>query len=225
MTLLVAFLAGLVSCISPCVLPVMPVYAGYVAGAVPMGSTAVVGSSPSWRAIGFLFGFLGVFVLIWASIGVAGFALISAVPALRQVAGVLIVIMGIAMITGRQPMLMVPARFSGMARGGPVLLGAGVAVGWTPCIGPTLGAILTLAATGSTLGSGLALLLAYAIGLAVPFLIVLVALTRFRRWATVFARHHRAIEVVSGTLTAIVGLLVFSGAFARLAGLFTFGVV
>jgi len=87
MTLLVAFVAGLVSCVSPCVLPVIPVYAGYVAGAAPLGSSAVVGSSPTWRAIGFLLGFLGVFVLIWASVGVAGFALISAVPALRQVGG------------------------------------------------------------------------------------------------------------------------------------------
>lgn len=150
MTLAVAFIAGLVSCLSPCVLPVVPVFAGYVAGgagtawsssAAPT-PVATASGSATWRAVGFLLGFLGVFVALWASIGVVGFTLMSTVPLLRQLTGALIIVMGLLMIAGRHPTLSVPARLGTMGRGGPLLLGAGVAVGWTPCIGPTLGAIL-----------------------------------------------------------------------------------
>ena len=235
MTLAVAFLAGLVSCISPCVLPVVPVYAGYVAGgagwsrsssAATALSAVPPGGGATWRAIGFLLGFLGVFVLLWASIGVVGFALMSTVPLLRQATGVAIVAMGVLMVAGRHPMLAIPVRLGSVGgAGGPLVLGAGVAVGWTPCIGPTLGAILGLAASAPTVGSGLLLLLAYAAGLAVPFLAVLVALRRFRRLAGWLGQHHRAVDVVTGTLVVGVGVLVFTGAFARLAGLFTFGVI
>ena len=233
MTLAVAFLAGLVSCVSPCVLPVVPVYAGYVAGGAGAGwsrSTPTKGAAPvggaTWRAIGFLFGFLGVFVLLWASIGVVGFALMSTVPLLRQLTGAAIVAMGVLMIAGRHPMLALPARLGAVGgAGGPLILGAGVAVGWTPCIGPTLGAILGFAASAPTVGSGFLLLLAYAAGLAVPFVAVLVALRRFRRLGAWLGDRNRLVDVATGTLVVAVGLLVFTGAFARLAGLFNFGVV
>ncbi len=233
MTLAVAFLAGLVSCLSPCVLPVVPVFAGYVAGGSGAGwssglatppPTAAVGS-PTWRGVGFLLGFLGVFVVLWASVGVVGFTLMSTVPLLRQVTGGLIVAMGLLMIAGRHPMLMVPARLGTMGAGGPLLLGAGVAVGWTPCIGPTLGAILALASSAPTAGAGLLLLLAYAAGLAIPFIAVLVGMRRFRRLAGWLGERRRLIEVVTGTLVVGVGVLVFTGAFARLAGLFNFGII
>lgn len=232
MTLAVAFIAGLVSCLSPCVLPVIPVYAGYVAGGAGAGWSTSGGAAAArptgpatWRAVGFLLGFLGVFVLLWASIGLIGFALMSTVPLFRQLTGALIVAMGVLMVTGRHPMLAMPSRLANLGRGGPLLLGAGVAVGWTPCIGPTLGAILALAASAPTAGSGLLLLLAYAAGLAVPFLAVLLALRRFRRLAGWFAERRRLVDVVTGTMVAVVGVLVFTGAFARLAGLFTPGVI
>ena len=233
MTLAVAFLAGLVSCVSPCVLPVVPVYAGYVAGGAGAGWSGgyATGSLPSsaggatWRAVGFLLGFLGVFVLLWASIGVIGFAFMSTVPLLRQVTGALIVTMGVLMIAGRRVMMPAPARLARVGQGGPLLLGAGVAVGWTPCIGPTLGAILAFAASAPTAGSGFLLLLAYAGGLAVPFLLVLVAVRRFRGLSLWLGRRHRVVDAVTGTLVVGVGVLVFTGAFARLAGLFNLGIV
>ena len=234
MTLAVAFLAGLVSCVSPCVLPVVPVFAGYVAGGTGAGwSGSTLAARPSvapggatWRAIGFLLGFLGVFIVLWASVGVVGFALMSTVPFLRQATGVLIIVMGILMVTGRHPMMAFSSRLATVGgAGGPLILGAGVAVGWTPCIGPTLGAILGFAASAPTAGSGFLLLLAYAAGLAVPFLVVLLALRRFRRVAGWLGRRHRAVDVVTGSLVIAVGALVLTGAFARLAGLFTFGVI
>lgn len=233
MTLVVAFLAGLVSCVSPCVLPVLPVYAGYVAGGTGAGwsggpAVASATSSPggaTWRAVGFLVGFLGVFVVLWVSVGVVGFVLMSAIPLVRQVTGGLIITMGLLMIAGRHPMLVLPTRLGRVRGGGPLLLGAGVAVGWTPCIGPTLGAILALAASASTAGAGLLLLLAYAAGLAVPFLAVLIGLRRFRGLAGWLAERRRIVDVATGTLVSVVGVLVFTGAFARLAGLFSFGVI
>ncbi|MBI3749472.1 MAG: cytochrome c biogenesis protein CcdA [Chloroflexi bacterium] len=231
MSLVVAFLAGLVSCISPCVLPVIPVFAGYVAGgslqlAVVCGAPPprVAGGS-TWRAIGFLVGFLGVFVLLWASLGLVGFSFLQAVPILRQVTGALVVAMGLLMIAGRHPMLGL-ARWIHPARtGAPVLLGAGVAVGWTPCIGPTLGAILTMAASGPSATVGTLLLVFYALGLAVPFMVVLLAYRRFGRLARWLGTYRRPVDIVTGGLVTAVGLLVFTGAFARLAGLFSFGIV
>lgn len=216
MTLGLAFLAGLVSCISPCVLPVLPVFGGFVAGAHADRRLA----GPVGRAVGFLLGFLGVFVILWSSLGIVGFALFQAVPALRQVSGGLLVAMGVLSALGRSPFARLPSIRAPLGAGGPVLLGAGVAVGWTPCIGPTLGSILTLAAASSTVGAGSLLLGAYALGLAVPFLAVLAVYRRFRRLSSWLAGRPRAADVVSGVLVAGVGILVFEGTFARLSGLF-----
>ncbi len=248
MTLAVAFFAGLVSCVSPCVLPILPVFAGYVAGgtgrkgdeSLTSGGRAAAagwtrscslrsrfrgGDSSAWRAIGFLTGFLGVFVLLWSSIGVVGFGLLQAIPDLRQVAGALIVLMGLAMITGRNPFERLTTRATQASNGGPVLLGAGVAVGWTPCVGPTLGSILTLSAASSTAGAGISLLVAYSAGLAVPFLLMLLAYRRFRALSAWLMRHRRLVDVFTGALVVLVGVLIFTGSFARLAGLFNFGIV
>lgn len=178
-----------------------------------------------WRGVGFLLGFLGVFIVLWASIGMVGFALMSTIPLLRQVTGGLIVTMGLFMIAGRHPMLALPARLGSVGKGGPLLLGAGVAIGWTPCIGPTLGAILALAAAAPSAGAGVTLLIAYSAGLAVPFVAVLLTMRRFRRVAGWLTERRRPIDIVTGTLVAGVGVLVFTGAFARLAGLFSFGVI
>lgn len=221
MTLGVAFLAGLVSCISPCVLPVLPVFGGYVATGAP-GSGA---SGAAWRGAGFLLGFLGVFVLLWTSLGLIGFGLMQNVPMFRQVTGALVIGMGALMIAGREPFGVMLSRLPAAPRGGPLLLGAGVAVGWTPCIGPTLGAIITLSASAATVASGGLLLVAYAAGLAVPFLLVLFAYRRFQTLSGWLSRHQRGLQMASGALVVMVGMLVFTGLFARLPGLFSLGVV
>lgn len=221
MTLAIAFLGGLVSCLSPCVLPVLPVFVAHVGGARrPSGYGAVaVADRGRQRAIGFLLGFAGIFVALWVSLGLIGFALLSTVPVLRPIAGLAIVALGVATILGWQPQLGA-GRFGGSASfGGSFLLGAGVAVGWTPCIGPTLGAILTMAAASGSVWSGALLLLAYAAGMAVPFLAVAFGLSRFRPLARTLARHHRRFQVASGGLIVGVGVLVATNAFSRLAGL------
>lgn len=220
MTLAIAFFGGLVSCLSPCVLPVVPVFVAQVvrperAGA---GGARVVGARP--RALGFLLGFAGVFVVLWLSLGLIGFALLQSVPDLRPLAGAGIVVLGLAMILGWKPNFSLGGRWGGAGSfTGSFLLGGGVALGWTPCIGPTLGAILTMAAASQTIVAGGALLIAYAAGMAIPLLVVGLGLTRVRPLMTAFARHARLVQTVSGLFMVAVGVLVATNAFARLAGL------
>jgi cytochrome c-type biogenesis protein len=225
MTLAVAFFGGLVSCLSPCVLPVIPVFVGYVAGARDAAPLVVAGTNPAtaagkYRAAGFLLGFAGIFVAIWVSIGLVGFALLQAVPDLRVAAGLAIAALGLAMIVGWQPHF-AAGRWGGAAGsfGGSFLLGAGVAIGWTPCIGPTLGAILTLAAASDTVWSGAALLVAYALGMSLPFIALGLGVSRFEPLSRALRPHGRAIQVASGGMIVAVGALVATNAFARLAGL------
>jgi cytochrome c-type biogenesis protein len=218
-TLAVAFLGGLVSCLSPCVLPVIPVFATYVSGG-RMAGGATVGRA---RAIGFLLGFAGVFVALWVSLGLIGFALLETVPMLRLVAGVAIIVLGVATVIGWQPMLRLGRWQGAGSMGGSFLLGAGVAVGWTPCIGPTLGAIITLAAASQTVAAGAALLVAYGLGMALPLAVIGLGLSRVRPFVSFLRVHHRAFEVASGTLIVGVGVLVATGAFGRLAGLVPWG--
>ena len=212
--------------------PLVPIYAGYISGAapaIPVGPSAALAvvprTSPRWRGLGFLLGFLGVFVILWATIGLIGSLFLSALPVLRQLAGLAILATGLAMVAGRHPTAGLSRYARAFGRGGPVLLGAGVAVGWTPCIGPTLGAIIGLAASAPTLLAGTIMLVAYAIGLAVPFLLIAVAATRLRRLSQFLTRHARAVEVATGAMVVGVGWLVFTGSFARLAGWFNLGIV
>ena len=217
MTLAIAFLGGLVSCLSPCVLPILPVFTAYVGGArtnVESGQRL-----PRSRAAGFLLGFAGVFVALWVSIGLLGFALLAVVPTIRPLAGLAILALGLVMMLGWQPSLRLGAAHAGGSLGGSFLLGAGVAVGWTPCIGPTLGAILTMAAASATVWAGAALLVAYALGIALPFAAVAFGLSRARPWMRLVAQHYRAVQTASGALIAVVGVLVATNAFSRLAGL------
>lgn len=219
MTLAVAFLGGLVSCLSPCVLPVIPVFAAFVGG----GAAGARGAGGRARAAGFLLGFAGVFVALWVSLGLIGFAIFDAIPTLRPLAGVAIIGLGAATMIGWQPMIGRGTWRQGTSLGGSFLLGGGVAIGWTPCIGPTLGAIITLAAASQTVWAGAALLVAYGAGMAVPLAVIGLGVARFRPFTRFVGAHHRVFEVASGTLIAGVGLLVATGAFGRLAGLVPWG--
>lgn len=222
MTLAVAFLGGLISCLSPCVIPVVPVFMSNVAGGgaqVTPFLASGVAAAARYRAAGFLLGFAGIFVALWVSLGLVGFALFDAVPAARQIAGLAMVGLGVATMAGWQPMVSAGRWGGACSFGGSFLLGAGVAVGWTPCIGPTLGAILTLASASPTVWSGAALLVAYAIGMAVPIVVIGLGLSRMRPVTRALVRHHRAFQVGSGVLIIGVGVLVSTNSFGRLAGL------
>ncbi|MFC4639574.1 cytochrome c biogenesis CcdA family protein [Deinococcus hohokamensis] len=209
-TLTVAFLAGLVSFLSPCVLPLVPSYLGVLGG----------GRAPLPRALGFIAGFGLVFIALGATASSLGALLAPHKLVLGQLAGALIVFFGLVMLGAvRPPALMRDTRALAGAGGyGPVALGAAFAFGWSPCLGPALGSILGLAASSASLSSGVVLLAAYTLGLAVPFLLAgalwhRLNLRRLGRWTPLF-------EKVGGALLVVVGLLMLSGQFTRLASFF-----
>ncbi|HVA85991.1 MAG TPA: cytochrome c biogenesis CcdA family protein [Candidatus Saccharimonadales bacterium] len=217
MTLALAFAAGLISCLSPCVLPVLPTFVGFLGG-----TGATVGDSSSGRrhrAAGFLLGFAGFFVILWVSLGLMGFAAFELVPEIRPFAGVAIIILGAFTALGWQLNVAAGHWRPAQSFGGGLLMGAGIGVGWTPCIGPTLGAIVTLAAASATVWTGAALLVAYALGMAVPFVVVAFGLSRLRPLLGFLSAHRVAVRASSGLLVMGVGYLVATDAFARLAGL------
>lgn len=209
-TLTVAFLAGLISFLSPCVLPLVPSYLGVIGGA----------RAPLGRALGFIAGFGLVFIALGATASSLGALIAPHKFLLGQIAAVLIIFFGLVMLgVIRLPFLMRDTRALADAGGyGPVALGAAFAFGWSPCLGPALGSILGLAASSASLGTGVTLLAAYTLGLAVPFLLAALLwdrlnLRRLNRYAGIF-------EKVGGAVLVLVGVLMLTGQFTRLATFF-----
>jgi cytochrome c-type biogenesis protein len=229
----VAFAAGALSFLSPCVLALVPVYLAFLGTAATVGAqggAAVVESRPTAvlpQALLFVAGFSVVFVVVGTSIGLLGQPLF-AIPAVRQVAGLVVIGLGIVTTGAFGPVLdrfrigLDPAALPAARSLRAVSLGAFVAVGWTPCIGPVLGAILTMGASTGSAPVVALLLTAYSLGLAVPFLAAAMALPRLRPLLDFLRRHHDAVRVVTGLLIVGIGVLIFLNAFARLATLFTF---
>jgi cytochrome c-type biogenesis protein len=266
--LVVAFLAGVVSFASPCCLPLVPAYIGYMVGAT--------GANDRRRSflhgLAFVAGFTIVFVAFWASIGAIGYVLADSAKYLRVIGGAVLIVLGLqvagvinvrALWRDTRPLpafggnaAMGGAAFGGnaamgggnaafgnaafggaamgggtMTLGGPgagtaidrpgygrsLLFGVVFAAGWSPCIGPILGGIIGLASTTESLAQGTVLLLAYAAGLAVPFLAVAMGATWVARRLGWVGRHHRAVSLVSGAMLIVLGVLMVTNLLARLA--------
>lgn len=233
LTLALALVAGLVSFVSPCVLALVPVYLAFLSETASAATLATVGggSATSTRpvlaqAVLFVAGFGLVFVLLGISAGLIG-ARLFAVPGVREVAGLLVVALGVATMASWGPlartgMLAVDTRRLPVGRSlRSLALGALVGIGWTPCIGAVLGSILMLAGSAQHVGPAALLLTAYSIGLAIPFLAAAVALPRLRPVLGWLRRHHRAVELVSGAFIVVIGLMILTGTFTFLATLFT----
>jgi cytochrome c-type biogenesis protein len=208
----VAVLAGLVSFASPCVLPLVPGFLGYVTGLSGSDQDRARGRTVL-GALLFVAGFTAVFVLGSVVVSGAGRALVEHRTLLTRVGGALVVVMGLVFVgIGSQ----VEARVHWRPRAGLVgapLLGAVFALGWAPCTGPTLAAVLVMAtATGDPqVGRGVVLAVAYGLGLGVPFLLVAAGLDRAGRASGWLRRHQRAIQVAGGALLVVVGLLLLTG--------------
>lgn len=228
-SLALAFAAGVLSFVSPCVLALLPVYLAML-GSAAVG-TGGAGAGTAQRAVVpqallFVVGFSVVFIILGTSIGLVGAPLFR-IPEIRQVAGIAVIGLGLLATGVFGPVLerlrlgvdvtAVP-RASGLRSAS---LGALVGVGWTPCIGPVLGAILTMGASSGSAPVVALLLTAYSIGLAVPFLAAAVAFPRLRPLVGFLRRHHAAVRVVTGVLIMGIGVLIFLNAFVRLASLFT----
>lgn len=234
LTLALALAAGLVSFVSPCVLALVPVYLAFLSETASATAAAAVGSTGVRaatrpvliQALLFVAGFSIVFVLLGISAGLIG-ARLFAVPGVREGAGILVIGLGLATMASWGPLagaptLNVDAQRLPVGRSVRSLaLGALVGVGWTPCIGAVLGSILMLAGSAQQVGSAALLLSAYSIGLAIPFLAAAVALPRMRPLLLVLRQHHRAVELVAGAFIVLVGILILTNTFARMAGWFT----
>jgi cytochrome c-type biogenesis protein len=214
---LVAFSAGLFSFLSPCVLPLFPSYLSFITG-MSVGDlskdlTPAARRRVLLHAVTFVVGFSLVFVALGASFSAAGQLLFQFRDEIRVVGGVLIVVFGLYVagllkigLFGRTQQWQIREKPAGYV--GSFLIGVTFAIGWTPCVGPILGAILSLASTAETVERGVGLLVAYSAGLGVPFLLSAVALGSFLKF---FKRYRPFIPVVergAGVLLVLVGVLV-----------------
>jgi len=240
LTLLLALGAGVISFLSPCVLPLVPAYLGQLA-VITVGSAEPTGGrargSVLAGALAYVLGFGLVFTILGATASYIFGPLRDQLPFLRQVGGAILVVMGLAIAgvlripfleRAWRPLDVAAAGFfqrsgagqragqgSGAGQrtfaaiGSSFLLGIVFAVGWTPCIGPILGAILTVAATGATVPQGTVLLVAYSAGLAVPFLALALAFDRAPALVRPLVRRGRLVSLVGGLLVAAMGVLIF----------------
>ena len=223
-----AFIAGLLSFLSPCVLPLIPSYIMYITGLSYPDLQAehpshVIRNKSIFHSLSFICGFTVVFVLLGASATYIGSFLHEHATIIRKVGGVLLVLMG-AHVTGLLPIrfLLGEKRVSITHKPagyiGSFLVGIAFAAGWTPCIGPILAAILAVAATEERVYQGVLLLLVYSIGLGVPFFLSALAMHRFLIIFTRFKRYIHAFEIITGIFLIIIGVLIYSNWLSRLSG-------
>ena len=213
----VAFGAGLISFLSPCVLPLVPGYISAVAGVRPSEIRAR-------RVIGPSLAFVASFSAIFIALGLLGQqALHGALtgPTALKVSGAMIIAMGLLfMLAPFIPRLAREWHVSGLmqraGRGGPVLTGAAFALAWTPCTGPTLGAIVTAAGTSSSAMHGAVLLAVYCAGLGVPFLVTGLAFGQATSALAVVKRHYPVVIVTGGAVLIAMGVLIWTGEFTQL---------
>ena len=233
-TLLAAFGAGILSFISPCVLPLIPGYLSYISGlsldemrGTPGAGGAVDAPAAARRqvvlaSLAFILGFSLVFIALGASASFIGQFLTSRLTLLGRIAGAIVIIFGLhTMGVLRIEWLYQEKRVQTTKRPvgfvGAVLVGSAFAFGWTPCLGPILAGILAVAATQDTIGHGIRLLAAYSIGLGVPFLATALAINRFFAAFAKIRRHYHKVEIASGALLVIIGVLIFTNRFIVIA--------
>jgi cytochrome c-type biogenesis protein len=223
-----ALLAGLLSFLSPCVLPLVPPYLCYIGGVSLDQMTAEEGPDPALlgRVFGtsvlFVLGFSTVFVTLGATASALGQLLADYLDILAKIAGVVIIVLGLHFIgVFRIALLYREARFQAARRPaglvGAYVIGLAFAFGWTPCVGPVLAAILFVAGSESSISYGTSLLAVYSLGLGIPFLIAALAIKPFMAFMGRFRRRMAAIERAVGVLLVITGVLFLTGDFQALS--------
>ena len=210
MTYVLAFIEGLITFISPCLLPMLPIYVTYFAGGEERGSAKTV-----IRALGFILGFTTVFVCMGALASTIGSFLTKYQTAVNIVSGIVVIIFGLNFMgvfklnifRGRVKSL----DTENMSFFSAFLFGIVFSVGWTPCVGAFLGSALMMASTSGTVLKGVAMLLCYSLGLGIPFMISAVLIDNLKTAFSFIKKHYNIINIVSGCLLVIVGILMASG--------------
>jgi cytochrome c-type biogenesis protein len=236
-TLGLAFLGGLMSFISPCVLPLIPGYLSFISGlsldemrgTPARGTVAVATAAPPHvrrriilASLAFILGFTIVFVALGASASVIGQYVSARKSIFEKIGGAIIIVlglhtMGVLRIEWLYQEKRVQTQRQPTSPFGAILVGMAFALGWTPCIGPILAGILALAGTRDSVAEGVRLLVAYSLGLGVPFFATALAINHFFAALAKIRRHYHKIELVSGALLIVVGLLIFTGRFTVIA--------
>ena len=227
-----AFFAGLLSFLSPCVLPLVPGYISIISGfsleqLKGKVQDAALKRSVMLSSLMFIVGFTISFIALGATATAVGKFLLLRMPILRNIAGIIMIVFGLHVLgVFRIKALYQDTRMhniqtsSGMW--GALLLGLVFALGWSPCLGPILSGVLGLASEQETVMRGMFLLLVYSAGLGVPFLMTSLGLNRFLSFYNRFKRHFRALEIASGILILGVGVLIFTNQMTRLNSYFQF---
>jgi cytochrome c-type biogenesis protein len=254
-SIFLAFAAGLLSVLSPCVLPLVPVYLGYLTGAslepepAPVtlaastgGGTIALGvpppiamtsrpPSPFLHSVAFVSGFTTVFVLFGIAVGIVGYFLADNDDLILKFAGVVLIIMGLHLAGVITIPILDQERRIDAGQGARIgyarsfVVGAAFSAGWSPCIGPTLGAIYALAVTSGTVLQAGILLLTYSIGLSIPFLAMGAAYGAMKPFYAGIKRHIWIINYLSGAMLIVVGILIFTDSLINLNELFNFGIL
>ena len=216
-----AFLAGMLSFLSPCILPIVPPYLAWLAG-VSIGElqSSPAGSAAEWRVVSssvmFVLGFATVFVALGATASIVGRTIAQYFDVLSIVAGAVILIMGLQFLgvfrlglLYREARVLVNRKPAGLF--GAYVVGLAFAFGWTPCVGPILAAILFIAGSEETAWRGASLLAAYSVGIGLPFILAAVFASQFLGWAARFKKHMQKVEMAMGGLLVITGVLFMTG--------------
>lgn len=222
-----AFIAGLLSFLAPCVLPIVPPYLAWLTG-LSFDQLSAAQQLPAQRrriilsALFFVFGFATVFVALGATATVIGQALARYFDILSIVAGLVIIVMGLHFLgllrfaaLYREARITPASKPAGLV--GAYVMGLAFAFGWTPCVGPVLAAILFVAGAEESALHGAALLATYALGLGLPFLLAAAFIGRFITWAGRFRRHLKTVEQVMGALLVVTGVLFATGQMANIS--------
>lgn len=235
-SLLAAFTAGIISFISPCVLPLIPGYLSFISGVSVEEMKSGDKKSQALKKVSlntlfFILGFSVVFTALGASATFVGGFLLSKLSLFSKIGGVIIIILGLHIMgVFRIPFLNYEKRFHSKSKPlgplGSFLVGLAFAFGWTPCIGPILGSCLLMACNQDTVGKGVVLLASYSLGLGIPFFITAVSFSTFLGVFGWVKKHFRTMEIISGLFLVVIGILIFFGSFNYISGLFNqwFGV-
>jgi len=227
-TYLAALFAGILSFISPCVLPLVPGYISFISGVSiedlrDEAKRSTASRKIFFSAFIFVLGFSTVFVLLGATATTIGNFLITNLALLSQIAGVILIIFGLHVVgLMRIPFLNYEARFQNSAKPttllGTFTVGLAFGFGWTPCIGPILGAILAIAGSQESVTQGILLLAVYSLGLGLPFLLTAAATAKLLQTMNRIKKHFRTVELVSGGFLIVVGVLMIFNMFTVLNG-------